>query len=147
MGVFLFLNSEISEDKIAAYQATHYRVGSGLGGFVLCIGRHSLDLQRLYLSAGQSCGVFITAFNPLGEAQSDEENEAAHAQLGKYLRKNAPLVIEGSGADPAVRWPAEKSYFALGVDEEAAGRLGKRCRQDAVVWVGEDAVPRLMLLR
>jgi hypothetical protein len=58
------LNSEISEEKIAAYQATHYRVGSGPDGFVLlCIGRHSFDLQRLYLSAGQRCGVFITAFN------------------------------------------------------------------------------------
>jgi hypothetical protein len=118
------LNSEISEDKIAAYQATHYRVGSGPGGFVLCIGRHSLDLQRLYLSAGRSCCVFITAFNPFGQAQSDEANEAAHARLGKYLREKSPQVIEGSGADPTGDWPAEKSYFELGMNEEAAGILG-----------------------
>jgi hypothetical protein len=71
------LNSEISDDKIAAYQATNYRVGSGPSGFVLCIGRHSLDLQRLYLSTGQCCDVFITAFNPFREEQSDEANEAA----------------------------------------------------------------------
>jgi hypothetical protein len=143
----LLLNSEISEEKIAAYQATHYRVGSGPDGFVLCIGRHSLDLQRLYLSSGQSCGVFITAFNPFGQVQGDEANEAAHALLGEHLREKAPLAVEGSGADPTGPWPAEKSYFALGMNEDAARILGKLWDQDAVVWVGEDAVPKLILLR
>jgi hypothetical protein len=89
------LNSEISEEKIAAFQATHYRVGPGPGGFVLCIGRHSLDLHRLYLSAGQSCGVFITAFNPFGEPQSDEANETAHAQFGGTSPKQCSIGHRG----------------------------------------------------
>jgi hypothetical protein len=33
------------------------------------------------------------------------------------------------------------------MNEEAARILGKRWRQDAVVWVGEDAFPKLILLR
>ena len=73
----------------------HYGVGSGPGGVVLSIGRHSLDLQRLYLSAGQSCGVFITAFNPFGQAQGDEANETAHALLGELSGKMLHLSSRG----------------------------------------------------
>ena len=145
--VFLLANSEILADKIAAYQATRYRVGSAAAGFTLCIGQSSHQLQKLYLSTGQCRGVFITAFNPFGRAQGDEENEAAHLRLGDDLRTTCTNVIEGDGVDPEGLWPAEKSYFALGVDEEKACVLGRRWRQDAVVWVGADAVPRLILLR
>ena len=55
-------------------------------------------------------------------------------------------VIEGAGY-PAGAWPRELSYFALGIDEGAARQLGRRFDQDAVVWAGADAVPKLLLLR
>ena len=55
--------------------------------------------------------------------------------------------MDGAGADPTGAWPAEKSFLALGVGEEAARNLGNCFHQDAVVWVGPDAVPRLLLLR
>ena len=50
-------------------------------------------------------------------------------------------------ADPIGAWPEEKSFLALGVGEDTARKLGNRFRQDAVVWVRSDAVPRLLLLR
>lgn len=140
-------NSEIPQDKIAAYHATHYRVGAGANGFTLRIGQHSPELRRLYTSTSQSCGVFITAFNPFGQAQGDAENEAAHTQLGDDLRAMSSCVVEGEGSNPAGLWPAETSYLALGVNEELARALGGYWRQDAVVWAGDDATPRLILLR
>ena len=139
--------SEISADKIAAYHAAHYRVGAGADRFTLRIGRHSPELKRLYHSNSQSCGVFITAFNPFGQAQGDAQNEAAFARLGDELRTASSCVINGEGADAAGLWPAEKSYLALGVDAKSARTLGRRWRQDAVVWVGEDATPKLIVLR
>jgi len=71
----------------------------------------------------------------------------AHVQLGEYLRTLTPYTIEGVGADPAGAWPEEKSYFALGINEDTARQLGMRFHQDAVVWVGPDAIPQLLLLR
>jgi hypothetical protein len=139
--------SELSADKIDAYNATHYRVRAGDDGFTLRIGRRSPELSRLYHSSSQSCGVFITAFNPFGQIQGDAENETAHSRLGDDLRAASSWVIEGEGADAKGLWPAEKSYLALGVNEESARTLGKRWRQDAVVWVGEDASPKLIALR
>ncbi|MDA1327189.1 MAG: DUF3293 domain-containing protein [Proteobacteria bacterium] len=103
--------------------------------------------MRLFASTGCDCGVFITAFNPLGQAQSDETNEIVHSRLGTELKASAIDVIEGAGADPTGAWPEEKSFFALGVDLEAARDLGIRYKQDAIVWAGADAIAQLVLLR
>jgi hypothetical protein len=78
-------------------------------------------------------------------ASKPERKVAPTGPESTFTRENAPLVIEGSGADPAVPRPAEKSYFSLGMNEKAARILGKLWRQDAAVWVGEDAVPTLIL--
>jgi hypothetical protein len=137
----------IAAQKIDAYRATHYRVGAGPEAFTLRIDIPSNPLRRLNESIGHACGVFITAFNPFGQQQSVRENETTHARLGECLRALTPHVIEGAGADPTGAWPQEKSYFVLGVDQGAASELGAKFHQDAVVWAGPDAIPRLVLLR
>ena len=144
---FLLAHTEIPTEKIEAYLKTEYRFGEGLDAVTLCIDRRSEDLARLYASSGTACGVFVTAFNPFGRVQSIEDNEAAHEHLGTDLRALSARVIEGAGTDSSGAWPEEKSFFALGVDLDAARNLGTRYRQDAIVWVGADAVPILILLR
>ena len=44
-------------------------------------------------------------------------------------------------------WPAERIYFALGLSLQAARSVGALFNQDAIVWVGADAIPQLILLR
>jgi hypothetical protein len=126
---------------------THYRVGVGRDAFTLRVDERSEELLKLYQATGRQCGVYITAFNPFGRAQSQEANEEAHRQLEEHLRAIAAEVIEGGGADPTGAWPEEKSYFGLGIDLETARELGTQARQDAVIWVGQDAIPKLILLR
>ncbi len=71
-----------------------------------------------------------------------------HARLREELKVLAPgRVIEGAGAAPTSGRQEEESFFALGLDLDAARDLGTRYKQDAIVWVGEDAVPKLILLR
>ena len=139
--------TKIDTSKIEAYMQTDYCVGPSHAPFVLRIGVHSKALERLYQDTGQNCALFITAFNPFGSQQSDEANIAAHTQLGDQLRALTKLVIEGEGVDPGRQWPAERSFLAIGIDRDTATRLGQQVRQDAVVWVGPDAVPELLLLR
>jgi hypothetical protein len=141
------VGTAIALEKIAAYRNTHYCVGIGTGAFTLSIDTKSDALLRLYRTTGQSCGLFITAFNSFGKAQSAEANEAAHCQLRDCLRALSPHVIEGTGADPTGAWPPERSFFALGIDGDTARQLGGRFQQDAVVWAGADAIPKLLLLR
>ena len=103
--------------------------------------------MALYASTGCTSGVFISACNPCSQPQSNEANRAAHGRLGDELASMGRPVVEGAGVDPTGQWPAEPSYFVLGVDLQAAQALGRRYQQNAVVWVGADAVPELVLLR
>ncbi|WP_395663154.1 DUF3293 domain-containing protein [Aestuariivirga sp.] len=138
--------TEIPIDKIEAYLDTYYRVGVGPDAFVLQVGQHSPALALLYKQNGCDCAVFITAFNPFGRKQVDSANEDAHERLREQLDGPSNRVIEGVGADPTEKWK-EKSYLAFGLDADTARELGRRFRQDAVVWIGSDAVPQLLLLR
>lgn len=137
----------IPSNKIAAYRSTNYRVGAGLVSFVLRIDVKSDVLKRLYQTAGQNCALFITAYNPFGQEQSVADNKAAQSRLGDRLRTLSSYVVDGIGIDPVGLWPGEASFFALGLDEDTARQLSDQFKQDAVVWAGPDAVPRLLLLR
>ena len=115
--------------------------------FILKIGIRSEDMQILFNNFYQNCAVFITAFNPYGVQQDTEANLAAHQRLGEHLKSLTNLVLEGEGLDPTGEWPGEKSYLTLGINRETAILLSTRAHQDAVVWIGSDAIPELLLTR
>ncbi len=139
--------TQVPAAKTDAYRQARYRFGQGDDAITLRIDTRSEALARLYAASGVDCGVFITACNPHGLAQGDAANADAHARVGAELAAAAGRVFEGAGVGAAGDWPAEPSWFALGVDLESAKALGVRHRQDAIAWAGPDAVPRLVLLR
>ncbi len=139
--------TQIQPDKIRAYLATDYRLGHAAQDIVLTIGKRSDRLAALFAVKGVNCGAFLTAYNPRGALQPDAANQLAHAQLATQLEQLGHAVIEGSGSEGGTDWPAEKSYFALGLALETAKAMGAHFDQDAIVWVGPDAEPQLILLR
>ena len=139
--------TQIHPDKVRAYLATDYRLGHTDQDIVLTIGKHSERLAALFADSGVNCGAFLTAYNPQGTIQSDAANAQGHAELASQLQELGLQAIEGSGSEEGTDWPAEKSYFAMGLDLEASKAIGTHFDQDAIVWVGADAVPQLILLR
>lgn len=139
--------TQIHPDKVRAYLATDYRLGHTDQDIVLTIGKHSERLAALFADSNVNCGAFLTAYNPRGAIQSDKANESGHAELAGKLQELELQTIEGSGSEEGTEWPAEKSYFALGLALEPAKAIGIHFDQDAIVWVGPDAVPQLILLR
>jgi hypothetical protein len=139
--------TQIHPDKVRAYLATDYRLGHTDQDIVLTIGQRSERLAALFAVNGVNCGAFLTAYNPRGAIQSDEANDQAHAQLAAQLQELGLQSIEGSGSEDGTDWPSEKSFFALGLALEPARVIGSHFDQDAIVWVGADAVPLLILLR
>jgi hypothetical protein len=139
--------TRIDSEKIRAYNATHYRLGHTDHDIVLNIGVYAGRLSALFASSSVNCGAFLTAFNPCGNIQSDALNEQAHAQLKQQLQAIGLHCIEGSGSEQGTKWPAERSYFALGLELQAAKDIGRHFDQDAIVWVGPNAIPQLVLLR
>lgn len=83
-------------------------------------------------------------------SQSCEANDAVCAQLRDELISRAAhpeQIIKGESHDPSGAWPEEKSFLALGLDLETSQVLGREFGQNAIVWAGADAIPRLILLR
>ena len=143
----MFKTTQIHHDKLRAYEATEYRLGHTDQDIVLTINKRSERLATLFAANGVSCGAFITAFNPRGAIQSDAANARGHAELASKLQELGVNALEGFGSEEGSEWPAEKSYFALGLALEPAKAIGTHFDQDAIVWVGQDAVPKLILLR
>jgi hypothetical protein len=149
--------SKIADDLIAAYRSACYRIGEQVdhgkgpasGAIILRIDQYSEPLSQLLSASGHQSAAFITAFNPFGQTQNPEINQEACAHLFDRLRSlvGPGRIIAGEGFDPSGKWSPEKSFLALGLDLEASAALGKEFGQNAIVWAGAGAVPRLILLR
>jgi hypothetical protein len=131
---------------VQAYRETHYRV-LGDDGFTLTIDVPSPELARAHPRHGVDSSAFLTACNPFSQSLSDDENVARQAVLAAALRSLGLPFIDGLGQHPSNGWQGEASFLALGVTRDQACDLGTRFEQNAIVWAGADAVPRLVLLR
>ncbi|PXW86452.1 uncharacterized protein DUF3293 [Nitrosomonas sp. Nm84] len=89
----------------------------------------------------------ISAYNPCSQLQSNEDNLDAHESLKHCLSRHSYPMIESLNIDPTGIWPTEKSFFVPGLDLDIARSLGQQFNQNAIVWIGSDAIPRLILLR
>lgn len=142
-----FLKSEIHDDLLKAYLETRYEVfGSTASPLTLQIGESNARLKDAYKKHGVQSAILITSYNPLGEKLPDAENRARHEDLMEFLLFGRYPNWQGRGYHPSGDWE-EKSALALGVSCHSARWLGNKFGQNAIVWVGADAVPRLMLLR
>jgi hypothetical protein len=144
------LQSEIPGDLVKAYRSAHYQAGRGPDLITLHVDQYSARLSQLFNVSGHQCAAFITACNPFGIRQNPESNRAACAALRNRLDEyvsHPEQVIEGTGSDPHEAWSPEESFLVLGLGLEAARVLGDEFRQNAILWAGHDAIPRLILLR
>ncbi len=138
--------SELDDALIAAYRATCYRVLAPIP-FDMTVGVHSPAFAALMQSAGVRAAAFVTAWNPRGETWALAANRARQHALRAELQELGLQCIEGFGAYAGNVTQGEESLLVLGLERRAACSLGTRHEQNAIVWSGSDAVPRLLLLR
>jgi hypothetical protein len=115
----------------AAYRATDYIVR---GGPVIRIGERA----RLPRPAA-----FVTACNPFGRAISSFQNVTAIRRLRACVGSARAAV--GTGQDGA--WPPEPSLLLTGISRRVAAGLGRRLRQNAVVYIPRGRAAELLKLR
>jgi Protein of unknown function (DUF3293) len=142
----LFLQSTIPLDLIQAFRETAYRVDAP-EPFVLSVDKRSESLEKLYATHSVSSCAFITAWNPYSESFSAEDNSTRQTRLAKDVRALGLKLIEGEGNHPNGLWPGEASYLILGLSLDEAQKLGQQYQQNAILWCGADAIPRLVLLK
>ena len=137
--------TELDRALVAAYRATRYRVFAPVP-FDLKVDRRSAALKTLMQRTGVQGAAFITAWNPRGETLAPDTNRERQDLLREALRAVRLDFVEGFGAHADDEGQGEESLLVLGVDRRAASALGTQFGQNAILWSGSNAVPRLILL-
>ena len=138
--------SIIDSATVQAYRETEYRVFAE-AGFTLRVGQASAELLSAHKRHKTQCSAFLTAWNPFSHALDAASNAERQAALARELKQRSLAFELGIGQHPGNGWPGEESFLVYGLTLESAKVLGRRFEQNAFVWSGADAVPRLILLR
>ena len=151
----LALEPRIDLPTLQAYATTRFRVdlapsattkGKRTGKHLeLRIGKRNAGLATLHASHGVTESIFVTAWNPLGQALNPEANREAHLGLLAWLEARGFAYLSGRGIGDDPGWDPEESVLVLGGSSDLARALCIRFRQNAVVHAGADAVPALIL--
>jgi hypothetical protein len=139
--------SEIPINVITAYRLAYYTFQTDAESIDFAIDRFCPGIAELFKKLRQQTAVCITAYNLLGQELSEPENEAASEELRNALMEQGWSVFSAVGRGPEGNWGPEPGYMFFGVTCKQAKQLGGRFHQNAVVWIGPNAVPKLVLLR
>jgi putative PIN family toxin of toxin-antitoxin system len=132
----------LSEEVARAYRDADYAVLEP--PFVLRIGERSADLDALLARSGAPAAAFLTAVNPKSERKSAEENRAALAELEKALAGANYSRCPAEGRDPRGEWPPEPGFLVPGLPRFEAAALGRRFRQNAIVYIEKRGAAELV---
>jgi hypothetical protein len=141
------VESRLPEELIAAYLKAEYRAVVHGAAITLRIGAQSRGILSLFEQSKTNCAAFITAENPFSAPQTSETNAERQGKLRADLQSLGVPFFEGEGQGEDTSWPPEASYLVLSMGRQEAHDLGRKYEQNAVVWVGADAFPELLLLR
>jgi hypothetical protein len=141
-----FVPDEITKELVEAYRKTEYWV-LGTQSFYLSIGIYSPDVIKLHTQFECQESAFITAWNPYSEPTAPKENLAANKALVNQLAPLSIKLIAGEGRDTDGKWESEASFLAIGIGKTQAESIAREYRQNAMVYIGDDGIPELLLLR
>lgn len=139
-------STNISPDLIQAYQETHYKVEGG-SPFTLMVGQVSEEVLKVFSERGFKSCAFVTAWNPYSIALKPEENAIRERKLNLHLNAQGLEHTPGEGVHPSNGWAGERSSLIWGVLETSAREIAEAFQQNAFIWVGEDGIAELILMR
>jgi hypothetical protein len=134
-------------DLVLAYQATDYLVFNDNRTYTVRVGCRSLCIDGLLASKKVGSGAFITAWNPFSKSLSAGANAYWDRELKRDLSARGFAFLEGEGRGEIGEWPPEPSVFAFGLSRAQAASIGRRFRQNAIVYVSWGRPAELVMLR
>lgn len=98
------------------------------------IGKHSKKTDEILTQNNAGTFAFLTAYNPLSQKVSNEENERRQAELIKLLQAENYQFLKGYGTNEDESWEREKSLFILKITEDEAVKIARKFEQNAIVF-------------
>lgn len=132
-----------------AYLATTYSVFIEHRTYNIKIGQPLPTVIQSKVKQEKSAAI-ITAWNPQSQALSQDENTARSHKLKSQLEKFIVFNALGICAEQTQNtrattqvWPAEESFFILGISKQEAELLAFKYQQYAYVWLEKVKIPSL----
>jgi hypothetical protein len=132
---------------VSAYRATDYVAFGNDRAFSVRIGHHTLAVDGLLARMRAGSGVFITANNPFSKRRSVRANAYWDRKLKSYLSARGFAFLVGEGRGEIGDWPPEASVLAFGMSRARATYVGRRFRQNAIVYIRLGRPAELVMLR
>jgi hypothetical protein len=140
------IDTSIHKELLESYESANYHVDAS-PSFILKIGKYSPELHSMYDASHKKRAAFITAYNPASVELSNEENKERNRELEEKIQALHLDYIHGEGKCDESKWSGEESFLVLGINQEDAIQLGKEFGQNAIVWIPENCIPELLLLK
>lgn len=121
------------DGRLDVYRKTRFCADTTHGRIVIRVGQPCSTLDVLLREVACTTWAYITAFNPGSVLLSDAENENRQRELEAAVRQFGHQMCTGEGISDDGSWPPERSILVLGIEPEAAGGLGRRFGQRAIV--------------
>lgn len=118
------------DDLLKAYLETDFIVYEPY--MIIKVGKSNKALDELLMKNNCHSWAYITAWNPYSEITHPSVNHQQNIELRSDVTGFAVYEGEGVGTDP--NWAPEKSFLILGIDRDDAILLGKKYKQNAIVF-------------
>jgi hypothetical protein len=128
-----FADAMTDHELAEQYRATSYIVEAPGEAIAIRIGSASPALDALLDGMNATEWAFITAWNPGSMALPPAENERSNNDLRERIGRLGYETLPGAGEGDDGAWPAEKSFFIVGIPLREATELGRFYRQRAIV--------------
>jgi hypothetical protein len=140
------IDTSINKELLESYESANYHVDAS-PSFILKIGKYSPELHSMYDASHKKEAAFITAYNPASLELSNEENKERNRELEEKIQALHLDYIHGEGKCDESEWSGEESFLVFGINQKDAIQLGKDFGQNAIVWIPENCIPELLLLK
>ena len=132
----------ISKELLFGYEATCYSIVNTK--IDIYLKKENTELNFLLKTNKFNSWCFITAWNPFSKALSLEKNKELNLLLEADL--DGYIIFPGEGKDTIGDWPPEISFFVGNITREQAIFLGKKYKQNAIVFGAVAELPELIVL-
>ena len=123
----------IKRELVEAYGATTFASKLPDGEIGIRIGQRHPRLDALLKEQGASTWAYITASNPGSVNLPPDKNDKHNAELVRHLELKGYRFFLGEGRPDEPGWDPEASVLVIGIEHEAAIRLGQGLGQNAIV--------------
>jgi hypothetical protein len=130
-------------ELLRAYAATTYRIFLPDGAADLRLDQASEPLCYWLEKTGLRSFAILTAHNPASVLFTAIENAQFQLALRADLQVGEHRVFGGENLADEAGWPPEESCCVFDLPLSAAAELGRKYGQNAILFGGQDAIPRL----